>query len=141
MTAASNYPLSVEFLADGKFVTAGSHNGRVRIWDRESGGIFQTLEHDSKPIQIRMSHEGLRHVRRSACKMHCSKWIAHSAFSLTVLTLIRLALLVIQSSLQLQVHKGSHISNSGLRARVSIFSLHFVSTYFFQSVISVCRSS
>jgi WD40 repeat protein len=54
MTAESNYPLSVEFLADGRFVTAGSHSGRVRIWDRESGGIFQTLEHDSKLIQTRI---------------------------------------------------------------------------------------
>ncbi len=56
ITAESNYPLSVEFLAEGRFVTAGSHSGRVRIWDRESGGIFQTLEHDSKPIQIHI-HE------------------------------------------------------------------------------------
>ena len=42
------YPLSVKFLADGRFVTLGSNTGRVRVWDRDTGAIVQTLEHDGK---------------------------------------------------------------------------------------------
>ncbi|KAF8347504.1 hypothetical protein F5887DRAFT_1072489 [Amanita rubescens] len=38
--------LSVNFLANGRFVTMGSHNGQVRIWDKHTGKIVQTLEHD-----------------------------------------------------------------------------------------------
>lgn len=42
------YPLSVKFLADGEFVMLGSNTGRVRVWDKHTGAIVQTLEHDGK---------------------------------------------------------------------------------------------
>jgi WD40 repeat protein len=38
--------LSVKFLANGRFVTMGSHIGQVRIWDKHTGKIVQTLEHN-----------------------------------------------------------------------------------------------
>jgi hypothetical protein len=45
------YPMSVKFLAEGRFVMLGSNIGRVRIWDRQTGAIVQTLEHDGKYTQ------------------------------------------------------------------------------------------
>jgi hypothetical protein len=43
-----NFPLAVAYLKRGKYVTCGTHTGAVQIWDRESGEIFQVLEHSSR---------------------------------------------------------------------------------------------
>ncbi|KAM6491031.1 WD40-repeat-containing domain protein [Amanita muscaria] len=46
-----NVPVSVNFLHGGKLVTSGTHTGGVPIWDRETGSIFQTLQHDTKLVK------------------------------------------------------------------------------------------
>lgn len=41
----TNYPIAVEFLANGSLVSSGSHTGRVCLWDKHSCAIFQVLDH------------------------------------------------------------------------------------------------
>ena len=42
----NNVPVAVQFLQSGKLLTCGSHNGGVCIWEKESGKVFQTLQHE-----------------------------------------------------------------------------------------------
>ncbi|KAM6491151.1 WD40-repeat-containing domain protein, partial [Amanita muscaria] len=44
----SNVPVSVHFLHDGKQVACGTHTGGIPIWDRKTGSIVQTLQHDGE---------------------------------------------------------------------------------------------
>ncbi|KAF8347502.1 WD40-repeat-containing domain protein [Amanita rubescens] len=46
----TNYPIGVEFLANGSLVSSGSHTGRPCVWDKHSCGIFQVLEHGRELI-------------------------------------------------------------------------------------------
>ncbi|KAM6492805.1 hypothetical protein JOM56_010939 [Amanita muscaria] len=47
----SNVPVSVHFLHDGKQVACGTHTGGIPIWDRKTGSIVQTLQHDVKLVK------------------------------------------------------------------------------------------
>lgn len=46
----TNFPLSVAYLRGDKFVTCGTHTGTVRIWNKKTGEIFQTLDHSSERV-------------------------------------------------------------------------------------------
>ncbi|KAF8724437.1 hypothetical protein AX14_008812 [Amanita brunnescens Koide BX004] len=41
----TNYPIGVEFLANGSFVSSGSHTGRPCVWEKHSCAVFQVLDH------------------------------------------------------------------------------------------------
>lgn len=46
INARTNFPLSVAYLRQGRFVTCGTHTGVIDIWDTKSGEVFQSLNHD-----------------------------------------------------------------------------------------------
>ena len=66
----TNYPIAVEFLANGSLVSSGSHTGRVCVWDKHSGAIFQVLDHGREfiyRIQQRYLNSGTAQCLLSLC--------------------------------------------------------------------------
>lgn len=122
------YPLSVKFLADGRFVTMGSHTGQVRIWNRHSGRIVQTLEHNREYLlalrgYLSCAYLHLHHLRIS-CQMHCCTLRLTRKLRLLILT--RNVPFVVRNCLQRQAFGMTTTFNFGFLIRIRVGSFYLL---------------